>query len=107
MNLGKMIKLVRVLKDIDQSGLAKAVGVSTAFVSLIETGKREPSITTAKRIAEALQIPIGLLFVASDNPPIETKILSDIVDIITEYSRVEIAKIREAEIARRLEAKHD
>ncbi|UYP67831.1 helix-turn-helix transcriptional regulator [Thalassobacter stenotrophicus] len=37
--------------------LARLTGISAPALSLIETGKRDPRLTTLKRIADALRAP--------------------------------------------------
>lgn len=48
-------------KQIKMSELAKKVGISSAYLSQIENGKRNPTIDTLKAIAKELSIDIELL----------------------------------------------
>ena len=48
-------------KQIKMSELAKKVGISAAYRSQIENGKRNPTIDTLKTIAKELNIDIELL----------------------------------------------
>ncbi|RJX25484.1 MAG: helix-turn-helix domain-containing protein [Desulfurivibrio sp.] len=48
-------------KQIKMSELAKKVGISSAYLSQIENGKRNPTIDTLKAIAKALNIDIEML----------------------------------------------
>lgn len=48
------VRVWRQHRGMTTAGLAKAAGLSQAFVSQIETGKREGSIGAMKAIAEAL-----------------------------------------------------
>jgi transcriptional regulator with XRE-family HTH domain len=41
--------------------LARLTGISAPALSLIETGKRDPRLTTLKRIADALRVPPATL----------------------------------------------
>ncbi|MEW6521824.1 MAG: helix-turn-helix transcriptional regulator [Thermodesulfobacteriota bacterium] len=43
------------------SELAKKVGISSAYLSQIENGKRNPTIDTLKAIAKELNIDIEML----------------------------------------------
>lgn len=68
MNLGKAIKLCRTQKNLSQSDLALASGISVSYLSLLEKGRRDPSFSTVKGISEALDIPTSILiFLASEN----------------------------------------
>jgi transcriptional regulator with XRE-family HTH domain len=67
MNIGNSIKLCRVSLGLSQEALAKKIGMSMSYVSLIEKGKRDPAISTVEHIATALGVPISLLtFLAAD-----------------------------------------
>lgn len=48
-------------KKIKMSELANRVGISSAYLSQIENGKRNPTVDTLKTIAKELDIDIGLL----------------------------------------------
>ena len=67
MNIGRAIKLCRTQKNLNQSELAELAGISESYLSHIENGKRDPSLTTVEKIAEALNIPSSILiFLAAD-----------------------------------------
>ena len=63
--LGKRIKQGRLKKDLTQYALAEEVGVSQNFLGDIERGIKAPSITTAIRIANVLNISLDVLFAES------------------------------------------
>lgn len=53
-------------------GLASAAGMNTSFLHSIETAKKKLSLNMAQKIADALDIQIGLLFngaPAKQSPP--------------------------------------
>ena len=52
----KSLKEIRINKDLLQKDIAKAIGISPAFYSLIESGDRMPSMKTAKNIASCLSL---------------------------------------------------
>ncbi|WP_428516319.1 helix-turn-helix transcriptional regulator [Roseovarius sp.] len=45
-----------------QAALADAIGVSRGFVSEIASGKKEPSLTTLRKIAETLGVPLSEIY---------------------------------------------
>ena len=55
------IRAWRNYKKIKMNELAKKVGISSAYLSQIETAKRKPTIDTLKLIARELSIEIELL----------------------------------------------
>lgn len=59
---GIIIKKIRTQKDLSQEKLAEKSGLDRTFISLIETGKRNPTLTTILKISRALNItPAELL----------------------------------------------
>ena len=67
MDLGKAIKLCRTQRDLNQSSLAKLSGISVAYLSLLENGKRDPTFSTIESIADALNVPIYILIFLASN----------------------------------------
>ena len=53
----------RVERGMSQAELALRAGCTPSHVSLVETGKRQPSIATLRRLSEALRIEPGRLLV--------------------------------------------
>ena len=67
MNVGKAIRLCRTQRGVSQSAIADRAKCSVSYLSMLENNKRDPTLSTVTRIAEALHVPVGLLFVlASD-----------------------------------------
>ncbi len=62
MDIGKAIKTLRARHKIPQQILAKKVGVTQGYLSLIEKGLREPGFELIKKIADTLMIPQQLIF---------------------------------------------
>lgn len=54
--LSKKIKELRREKKFTQSELAWKIGVSPNFISLIERGKKKPSLDTLLKIAEVFEV---------------------------------------------------
>jgi len=55
------IRAWREYKQIKMNELAKNVGISSAYLSQIENGKRNPTIDTLKSIAKELNLEVELL----------------------------------------------
>jgi len=62
MELGKAIKLVRTASGKRQGEVAEKLGVTSNYLSLVENGKREPSVSFLKRLAADLAVPVGFFF---------------------------------------------
>ena len=61
MKLGNSIKTFRKNRSLTQSQLAEMCEISTTYLSLIESEKKEPSLPLVKVIAERLNIPLPIL----------------------------------------------
>lgn len=60
--LGNNLKAIRVGKNITQSDLADVLGVDKSFVSNIENGKNNPTLSTISSLAKALGVTVDELF---------------------------------------------
>lgn len=59
--LGSNLKKIRTEKGMSQVDIAKELGVNRGFVSSIESGKRNPTLSTITRIAAALGVETSQL----------------------------------------------
>jgi transcriptional regulator with XRE-family HTH domain len=59
---GVVLKDLRARKGLSQQTLADRVGVSDAYIAMLETGtRRNPSLTLLQRLAKALGVPVTAL----------------------------------------------
>ena len=68
MTLGNSIKLIRTAREISQRDLARELKISANYLSLVESDKREPSLSFLKRLAKALQVPMKMFFMWEGEP---------------------------------------
>jgi len=54
--LGKNLKRIRTEKAISQGDIARSFGVSRGFISNIENGKTNPTLTTITKLAKAVGV---------------------------------------------------
>jgi len=54
--LGENLKKIRTKKNITQTELAKTLGVDKSFVSNIESGKTNPTLSTITNLAQTLGV---------------------------------------------------
>jgi transcriptional regulator with XRE-family HTH domain len=71
--VGAYIRTLRAAAGLNQSQFAKRVGISASMLSLIEAGKRDPTLRFLRDVSRALRIPSAALFVLalddmSENP---------------------------------------
>ncbi len=60
-DVGRQIREARTAQGLSLEQLARLTGISAPALSLIETGKRDPRLTTLSRIADALRVPLATL----------------------------------------------
>ena len=61
MNYGKALKIARAIVGLQQKELALLAGLAPSYLSLIEMGKRRPSMAAIRKLSHALKIPAHLL----------------------------------------------
>jgi transcriptional regulator with XRE-family HTH domain len=60
--LGKRIRALRTERGWSQVEMADLLGINRGYLSELETGKRDPSLSILKTIAEGLSISLSRLF---------------------------------------------
>lgn len=68
MDYGKGIRIARAVAGIRQKQLAKLSGLDPSHISLIEKGKRQPSLEALEKLSKALNVPQDLLILLSVGP---------------------------------------
>ncbi len=59
--LAKRLTIAREMRGLSLNGLAKKAGLGTGMVPRFESGEREPNVTTAQRLAAALDVRFAWL----------------------------------------------
>ena len=60
--LGENLKKIRTRKNISQVEIANILSVDRSFISNIENGKNNPTLSTITNLAKALKVPVDELF---------------------------------------------
>lgn len=71
MKIGPLIKKIRIVRGFTQVQLAKKVGITQNYMSLIETDSKTPSNEKIKAFAKHLNISEDAIQFLSTEPPIE------------------------------------
>ncbi len=67
MDYGRALRVVRSAHGLTQRQLADRIGISASHLSLVESGKRDPSLKVLQEISATLAVPMHLLtLLASD-----------------------------------------
>lgn len=83
------VKKYRQLKGLTQKQLADKVGISGAFLSLIEQGKNKPSDDNLKKISEVLGVSVQELTVEKSN---NDSPLMEVLRLLIELTKKELVK---------------
>lgn len=94
--LNKALRLIRVFYDLSQKDLAEKLQISKSYLSEIESGKKQPSLSILQSYSEVFSIPVSSILFFSEqieeNPKhrkvknvISSKVLA-ILDFIAEKS---------------------
>ena len=59
--LGQNLKKIREQKGMTQGDICRALNLDRGYVSSVENGKRNPTLSTLKKLADALKIPVDEL----------------------------------------------
>ncbi len=62
MNIGNAIQMCRAKRRLSQAELARRANCSVSYLSMLENSQRDPTLSTVSNIANALGMPIELLF---------------------------------------------
>jgi transcriptional regulator with XRE-family HTH domain len=68
MDYGKAVRVARAISGIQQKELADRAGLNSSYVSLIEMGKRKPSLKAVRALSSALEMPPDLLTLLGTEP---------------------------------------
>lgn len=63
---GKVVKQIRQQKKLSQEKLAEMAGLDRTFVSLIERGRRRPTLESAARISKALNLSLSWMVATAE-----------------------------------------
>lgn len=89
---GKSFRIIRAAFGLRQAELAARMPVTASQLSLIEAGKRQPSLRVINGLAQAVGIPAALIsLLASTGADFESKADADISDLARALLRVLVA----------------
>ena len=68
MNYGKALKIGRAIAGLQQKEVARLSNLDPSLISLIEKGKRRPSVGTIEKLSRSLNIPNHLFTLLATEP---------------------------------------
>lgn len=67
--VGDVLREFRTARSLSQEEVARRAGLSMTYISLVETGKRNPTISTVGRVLAALNVSWKIFGEAMDDHP--------------------------------------
>lgn len=92
MNVGRAIRMCRRRRGASQSDVAHRASCSVSYLSMLENNKRDPTLSTLTNIAQALHVPVGLLFVLASEQEDLGPIDENITDKLMQSALASLAK---------------
>lgn len=65
--LNRALKLIRTFHEMDQTTLAKKLGISRSYLSELEGGSKTPSLEILERYSTVFHVPASSLLLLSEN----------------------------------------
>jgi transcriptional regulator with XRE-family HTH domain len=96
-DIGKTIRRLRIERGISQQDLAGDAEVTPSFLSLVENGRRHPSLSVIRRLAKSLLVPEEVLVWDSVELPNN---LNEKDRRLCEMAKMIVRRFYEAEYAR-------
>jgi len=62
MNIGNNLKLLRTQKQISQKELARTLGITHNYLSMVENNAKKPSLSLLEKISQILDVPMAMFF---------------------------------------------
>jgi transcriptional regulator with XRE-family HTH domain len=88
----KAFRIIRAAFGLQQSELAARMGVSASQLSLIEAGKRQPSLRIVNALAKAVGVPSALIsLLASTSDEVASTASEEITDLARALLRLLVA----------------
>jgi len=92
MNLALRLKLFRAAADLKQRDVADSLGVSVNYVSMLERGKREPTLQYLRAFSKVVRIPLHVILwepPATGTTAKEKKLHGEIAALIIQFAKTQ------------------
>jgi transcriptional regulator with XRE-family HTH domain len=99
-NYAKAFRIIRAAFGLKQSELAERMPITASQLSLIEAGKRQPSLKVVNALATAVGVPAALITLLASAPSdLESKFDRDISDLARALLRLLVTATEEPQRA--------
>ncbi len=86
MKIGHVVQNLRSKRQLTQRGLALKLAIDASHISLIEAGRRIPSIDLLERLSIELEVPLPVLTYCSLNEAQRERIPTKLRDVLEVFS---------------------
>jgi transcriptional regulator with XRE-family HTH domain len=91
-NYAKAFRIIRAAFGLKQSELAEKMPITASQLSLIEAGKRQPSLRVVNALAAAVGVPVALISLLASAPnDVAAKADQDVSDLARALLRLLVA----------------
>lgn len=90
---GQIIKLIRTADGLQQGHFAQSLDISRAYLSQIENGRKEPSLSFLKRCSKELRVPLPLLLFSEQTLNEDDKVLAELRAILADILMVRASQL--------------
>ncbi|EPJ56189.1 MAG: toxin-antitoxin system, antitoxin component, Xre family [Osedax symbiont Rs2] len=66
LTIGKTVKEFRLMRNLSLNDISSETGLNKSYLSKIENEKRDPSIDSLSKISKAINIPLNILILMSE-----------------------------------------
>lgn len=95
-NYGKAFRIIRAAFGLRQADLADRLPVTASQLSLIEAGKRQPSLRVIEALARAVGVPAALITLLASAPSdLESQADADVSDLARALLRLLVSATEE------------
>jgi transcriptional regulator with XRE-family HTH domain len=95
-NYAKAFRVIRAAFGLRQTELAERMPVSASQISLIEAGKRQPSLQVVEALARAVGVPAALITLLASAPTdLEAQSEADVSDLARALLRLLVSATEE------------
>ncbi len=82
MHAGQIIKLIRTVDGLPQGTLAHKLNVTGAYLSQVENGKRQPSLSFLRQFSQKFSVPLPLLLLSDQTDEAYNEIFVQLREIL-------------------------
>ena len=93
MYAGQIIRLVRTVEGLPQGELARRLSVTSSYLSQVENGRKQPSLSFLKQVSDEFSLPLPLLVLGDQTDKAHREIFAELQNILAKFLLARVAHI--------------